>query len=73
MLETLDSISWNELEHAYGEASMTVADLSELQRDVLTAIYETEKIWTFGDLAFIVGNILNHLTKCAAYSWEGNG
>jgi hypothetical protein len=34
---------------------MTISDLSDLQRDVLTAIYETEALWTFGNMGFTVG------------------
>lgn len=42
---------------------MTVADLSDLQRDVLIAIYETEDLWTFGNMAFAVGNFFEPLFK----------
>ena len=38
---------------------MTVSDLSDLQRDVLTAIYETEALWAFGNMGFIVGNFFD--------------
>lgn len=51
----------NVLSLAFGDQKIprttTVADLSDLQRDVLTAIYETEELWTFGNMAFAVGNV----------------
>lgn len=37
----------------------TVADLSDLQRDVLTAIYETEALWEFGNMGFTVGKFFD--------------
>jgi hypothetical protein len=50
----------NNLYLAFGDQKIprttTIADLSDLQRDVLTAIYETEELWTFGNMAFAVGN-----------------
>lgn len=49
----------NVLYLAFGDQTiprtMTVADLSDLQRDVLTALYETEDLWAFGNMAFAVG------------------
>lgn len=38
---------------------MTIADLSDLQRDALTAIYETEALWTFGNMSFTVGEFFD--------------
>ena len=38
---------------------MTISDLSDLQRDVLTAIYETEELWTLGNMSFTVGSFFD--------------
>ena len=38
---------------------MTVANLSDLQRDALTAIYETEELWGLGNMAFTVGHFFD--------------
>src|SRR6266436_3927091 len=39
--------------------TMTVANLSDLQRDALTAIYETEELWGLGNMAFTVGHFFD--------------
>lgn len=39
--------------------TMMVTDLTDLQRAVLTAIYETEEIWELGNMAFTVGNFFD--------------
>ncbi|GCE28090.1 hypothetical protein KDA_35740 [Dictyobacter alpinus] len=38
--------------------TMTVTDLSDLQKDALTAIYETEDLWEWG-MSFTVGNFFD--------------
>ncbi|HEY0756259.1 MAG TPA: hypothetical protein VGD98_20050 [Ktedonobacteraceae bacterium] len=42
---------------------MAVADLSDLQRNVLTALYETEALWTFGNMAFAIGKFFEPLVS----------
>ena len=48
---------------AFGEQKITlditVADLSDLQRDALTAIYETGALWGLGNMALAVGNFFD--------------
>ena len=39
--------------------NMTIFDLTDLQRDALTAIYETEAIWQIGNSIFTVGEFFD--------------
>lgn len=51
--------------------NMTVSDLSDLQRDALTAIYETEALWTFGNMSFMVGNFFDpRFTNSRPSYWD---
>ena len=38
---------------------MTVADLSDMQHDALTAIYETEAVWGLGNMWSAVGSFFD--------------
>jgi hypothetical protein len=40
-------------------SGMTVSDLTDLQRDALTAIYETESLWLWGNMSFAVGEFFS--------------
>jgi len=60
---------------AFGEQKitldMTVADLSDLQRDALTAIYETEALWGLGNMAFAVGSFFDPIFMDLHFSiWD---
>jgi len=51
--------------------SMTVAHLTDLQQDALRAIYETEALWGFGNMAFTVGEFFDPLVPDMDYSiWD---
>lgn len=47
---------------------MTVSDLTDLQRDALTAIYETEALWRFGNMSFAVGSFFDPKFTTSHYS-----
>ena len=60
---------------AFGEQkitrNMTVADLSDLQRDALTVIYETEALWGLGNMAFAVGSFFDPIFMDLHFSiWD---
>jgi hypothetical protein len=39
--------------------NMTVSHLTDLQRDALSAVYETQALWRFGNMAFAVGSFFD--------------
>ena len=39
--------------------TMNVSDLTDLQREALTAIYETKKLWELGNMAYAVGDFFD--------------
>ena len=52
---------------------MTVSDLTDLQRDALTAIYETEALWGLGNMAFAVGSFFDPQFRDLDFSiWNRN-
>lgn len=48
--------------------NMTVSDLTDLQRDGLTAIYETEALWGLGNMSFAVGSFFDPKFTTSHYS-----
>jgi hypothetical protein len=67
----------NLLSFAFGDQkitrTMTVNDLTDLQRDALTAIYETVDLWGLGNMAFAVGSFFDpKFTKLDFSIWDRN-
>lgn len=53
--------------------NMTVSDLTDLQRDALTVIYETETLWELGNMMFTVGRFFDPKFIDFSFSmWERN-
>ncbi len=51
--------------------TMTVSDLTDLQRDALSAVYETEALWELGNMAFTVGSFFDPIFLHSDYSiWD---
>jgi hypothetical protein len=65
----------NLLYFAFGEQkitrTMTVSHLTDLQRDALSAVYETEALWGYGNMAFTVGSFFDPKFLNSGYSiWD---
>ncbi len=53
--------------------NMTTFDLSKLQRDALTALYETEDLWGLGNMSFAVGSFFDPQFTAFPFSmWDRN-